>query len=423
MYWAYSFILFLSLLYYIPAYFIKLRIRKGESLYFKQRFGIKLPVRSTAGPSVWIHAVSVGEVLSLQNLINSFKERNPDWTVYISVLTNSGFKIASEKLSGISGVFFIPFDFTLIIKRFFKTLKPDLFILAESEFWPNLLKVAKKNCTAVFLVNGRISERSFRRYSRMKIFIKKILGKIDFFLVQTEREKNGLIDLGILPKKIFQVGNLKADVQLPMLSTEKIDRLKDQLGIPEGKKVILAGSTHRGEEIQILQAFSEAKKVYHDEVMMIAPRHPERAGEIEKFCKDLSLSYIRKSRDVFETGWDVLIIDTLGELAVLYSLCDLAFIGGSLVEWGGQNFLEPAFYSKPIFFGPYMDNFRDIAEIFVRSQAASIVKNKSELNQVFLFQDKEFFVLMGKNARSTLMSLQGATEKTLTLIERYTKQQ
>lgn len=422
MYWAYSFFLFLSLLYYIPAYFFKLRIRKGESLYFKQRFGLRLPNISTAGPSIWIHAVSVGEVLSLQNLINKFKERNPDWTVYISVLTNSGFKIASEKLSGISGVFFIPFDFTLIIKRFFKTLKPDLFILAESEFWPNLLKVAKKNCTAVLLVNGRISERSFRRYSRMKIFIKKILAKIDFFLVQTEREKNVLIDLGILPYKISQVGNLKAGVQLPMLSTEKIAQLKDQLRIPERKKVILAGSTHRGEENLILQAFSEAKKEYPDEVLMIAPRHPERAGEIEKFCKDLSLSYIRKSRNVFEAGWEVLIIDTLGELAVLYSLCDLAFIGGSLVEWGGQNFLEPAFYSKPIFFGPYMNNFRDIAEIFVRSKAASIVKNKSELNQIFLFRDKEFLIQMGKNAHSTLMSLQGATEKTLNLIEKYTKQ-
>lgn len=422
MYWAYSFILFLSLLYYIPAYFFKLRIRKGESLYFKQRFGLRLPNISTAGPSIWIHAVSVGEVLSLQNLINRFKERNPDWIVYISVLTNSGFKIASEKLSGISGVFFIPFDFTLIVKRFFKTLKPDLFILVESEFWPNLLKVAKKNCTAVLLINGRISEKSFRRYSRMKIFIKKILAKIDFFLVQTEIEKNGLIELGIPPYKISQVGNLKAGVQLPMLSTDAIARLKDQLGIPEKKKVILAGSTHRGEEILILQAFSEAKKEYPDEVLMIAPRHPERAGEIEKFCKDLSLSYIRKSRNVFEAGWDVLIIDTLGELAVLYSLCDLAFIGGSLIEWGGQNFLEPAFYSKPIFFGPYMNNFRDIAEIFVRSNAASIVKNKTALNQLFLFQDNESLIEMGKNARSTLMSLQGATEKTLNLIEKYTKQ-
>jgi len=256
----------------------------------------------------------------------------------------------------------------------------------------------------------------------MKIFIKKILAKIDFFLVQTEIEKNGLIELGIPPYKISQVGNLKAGVQLPMLSTDAIARLKDQLGIPEKKKVILAGSTHRGEEILILQAFSEAKKEYPDEVLMIAPRHPERAGEIEKFCKDLSLSYIRKSRNVFEAGWDVLIIDTLGELAVLYSLCDLAFIGGSLIEWGGQNFLEPAFYSKPIFFGPYMNNFRDIAEIFVRSNAASIVKNKTALNQLFLFQDNESLIEMGKNARSTLMSLQGATEKTLNLIEKYTKQ-
>lgn len=422
MYWAYSIFLFLSLFYYIPVYFFKLRLRKGEKLYFKQRFGLKLPDRRTSSPSIWIHAVSVGEVLSLQNLINKFREKNPDWSVYISVLTNSGFRIASEKLSNISGVFFIPFDFTLIIKRFFKALKPDLFILAESEFWPNLLKEANKNCTAVLLINGRISERSFRWYSRMKFFVKKILANIDFFLVQTEREKTGLIDLGIPPFKISQAGNLKTEIQLPLLSSEKINRYKNKLGIPEGKKVILAGSTHRGEEIQILQSFSIAKKEYPDEVLMIAPRHPERAGEIERICNDLSLSCVRKSKNDLKPVWEVLIIDTLGELAVLYSLCDLAFIGGSLVEWGGQNILEPAFYGKPIFFGPYMNNFRDIAQIFVRSNAASIVENGAELNQIFQFLDSKSFSQMGENARRTLNSLQGATEKTLALIETYTKQ-
>jgi len=423
MYWAYSILLFLSLFYYIPVYFFKLRLRKGESLYFNQRFGLKLPDMSISGPSIWIHAVSVGEVLSLQNLINKFKERNPDWSVYISVLTNSGFKIASEKLSNISGVFFIPFDFTLIIKRFFQAVKPDLFILAESEFWPNLLKEANKNCTAVLLINGRVSEKTFRWFSRMKFFVKKILANIDFFLVQTEREKTGLIDLGIPQSKVSLAGNLKTEIQLPLLSSKKVARFKDQLGIPEGKKVILAGSTHRGEEIQILQAFSNAKKEYPEEVLMIAPRHPERAGEIERICKDLFLSCVRKSKNELKAGWDVLIIDTLGELAVLYSLCDLAFIGGSLVEWGGQNILEPAFYGKPIFFGPHMNNFKDIAEIFVRSNSASIVKNSAELDHIFQFQDRDFLTQMGKNARSTLKSLQGATEKTLDLIEKYTKKQ
>jgi len=421
MYWVYSISLFLSLFYYVPSYFIKLRIHKGENLNFKQRFGLQLPDVKKSDHSIWIHAVSVGEVLSLQNLIRKFKERNPDWSVYVSVLTNSGFKVASEKLSNMSGVFFIPFDFTWIIKRFFKLINPELFILAESEFWPNLLKEAKRNCAAVLLINGRISERSFKGYSKVKYFIKKILDKIDYFLVQTKREESVLIKLGIPSHRISRVGNLKTEIQLPRLDGENIIRLRNELGIKEETKVILAGSTHRGEEIQILQAFYEAKKEFPDEVLMMAPRHPERAEEVEKYCQDLSLSYILKSKGTFNQEWEVLIVDTLGELAFLYALCDIAFVGGSLVARGGQNFLEPAFYGKPIFFGPHMNNFKDLSEIFVQSHAAGIVKDKNSLKELFLFRDLYSLAQMGENARNTLHSLQGATDKTLALIEKYIK--
>lgn len=420
MYWAYSLALFLSLFYYVPFYLIKLKIRKNESLNLKKRFGLELPDVKKSDHSIWIHAVSVGEVLSLQNLIAKFKERNPDWSVYLSVLTNSGYKVASEKLTNVTGLFFIPFDFTLIVRKFFKVLKPDLFILAESEFWPNLLKEAKRNCAGVLLINGRISERSFQGYRRVKYFIRKILAKIDYFLVQTEREETGLMKLGIPSRKISRAGNLKTEIELPLLSSEKIHSFRQELGIGKGKKVILAGSTHQGEEEQILQAFSEVKKTNPDILLMIAPRHIERAEEIEQYCRDLSLSSLRKSKGTSNREWEVLIIDTLGELAVLYALCDLAFIGGSLVEKGGQNFLEPAFYGKPVFFGPHMNNFEDLADIFIRSNAARIVEGHDSLKELFQFNDIDTILQIGKNAGNTLRSLQGATKETLDLIERYT---
>jgi 3-deoxy-D-manno-octulosonic-acid transferase len=421
MYWAYSFALFLSLFYYVPSYLIKLKIRKGESLNLKKRFGLELPNVNKSDQSVWIHAVSVGEVLSLRNLIGKFKERNPGWSVYLSVLTNSGYKVASEKLTNVSGIFYIPFDFTLIVRKFFRVIKPNLFILAESEFWPNLLKEAKRNCAGVLLINGRISEKSFKGYKRVKYFIKKVLSKIDYFMVQTEREENGLIKLGIPPRKIARAGNLKTEIELPLLSGEMISDLKQKLGVARGKKIILAGSTHQGEEAQILQAFSEAKKANPDITLMIAPRHPERAEEVEKYCRDLSLSSMRKSKKTANGEWEVLIVDTLGELAFLYALCDLAFIGGSLVDKGGQNFLEPAFYEKPVFFGPHMNNFEDLANIFIRSDAARIVEGHDSLKELFQFRDMDTILRMGKNAGNTLRSLQGSTEKTIELIEMYTR--
>ena len=240
---------------------------------------------------------------------------------------------------------------------------------------------------------------------------------IDFFLVQTKREKDNLEKIGIESQHIEICGNLKTEVRLPALSEHDIKKLKTDLFIPEGKRVILAGSTHKGEDEKLIVAFDRARKEDHDVVFIVTPRHPDRAVEIEQLCMDFPFRVVRRSQLKNKKEWDILILDTLGELSRLYSLCDAAFVGGSLIPWGGQNFLEPAFYGKPIFFGPHMDNFQELADTFIREHAARYVHNLDDLLRMFLLSDRHELLEMGSRSRRVLESLQGATDKTLKKIE------
>jgi len=417
MYIVYSFFLFFVILGYILIYFVKLKLLKRENIYLCERLGFRLPRGKNQRKSLWIHAVSVGEVLSLQNLTIEIKKKHPDWVIYFSSLTNTGMRMAKEKLSEADNIFFIPIDFPCVTRKFFKALKPRLFILAESEFWPNLLKTAKEYTDGVLLINGRISTDSFKRFKRFKFLMKKVLSNIDFFLVQTEREKEGLEKIGISPEYIEVSGNLKSEISLPVLDEKSIQKLKKDLSIPETKRVILAGSTRKGEEEKLLEAYAKAKEIRKDILLILAPRHPERAYEVERICKKFSFNVMKRTSVSQGLQWDILILDSLGELAQFYALSDISFIGGSMVPWGGQNLLEPAFYSKPIFFGPNMDNFAYLAEKFVNSGAAQIIYKDEELVSLFLFKDENWLREMGNKAKEILNLLQGATKRTLEVIE------
>ncbi|MCK4645327.1 MAG: 3-deoxy-D-manno-octulosonic acid transferase [Candidatus Aminicenantes bacterium] len=415
----YSFLLFISFLFTLPLYFFRLKILRGESLFLRERLGIRLPGKAAGKKSLWIHAVSVGEVLSLQNLVKKIKERHPDWTVYFSTLTNTGMRVAREKLVEADHVFFIPLDFTCIVRRFFKTLEPKLFVLAESEFWPNLLREAHKQTRGVLVINGRISPRSFKRYSLLRFFAKRILKNIDLFLMQTEEDKKKLEQIGIHSEGIRVAGNLKCEISLPPLNDKDILALKTELNIAETKKVIVAGSTRKEEERKLMEAYAIARKIREDLVLILAPRHSERAEEVERICQRFPFPIVRKTKISTDTQWDVMILDTIGELAQFYALCDIAFIGGSLIPWGGQNLLEPAFYEKPIFFGPHMENFAFLAEKFIQAEAARTVYSENDLVEMFMIQDEKSLDEMGNRAKKTLNLLQGATERTLSAIETF----
>jgi 3-deoxy-D-manno-octulosonic-acid transferase len=416
-YAIYSLFLSFALLVAIPLYFVKLRIMRKESLHLHYRLGFKVPKRKTQGPFLWIHAVSVGEVLSLQNLIRKIKAAHPDWEVGFSALTNTGYRVAAAKLLEADHLFFIPFDFAGIVRRFLKRLNPNLLVLTESEFWPRLLREARRRACPVLLANGRISNRSFRKFSRFRKLAGILLGNITRFLVQTAGDKERLEKIGVNPELVMVSGNLKCETRLPVFENKDIQKLKKDLSISEGKKVVVAGSIHKGEDDRLFRAFREARRTEKDILLVLAPRHPEKFDKENKAFWNDSFVVRRKTQLRGGQSWDILILDTIGELARFYARSDVAFIGGSLVSHGGQNLLEPAFYGKPIFFGPHMENFAALAEKFVLSGAAKFIETQDDLTSMFLLKDPEALKRMGERAKEALASLQGATEKTLSAIE------
>ena len=417
MYYLYSFLLGLSLLFYIPSYFVKRRILRKEKLFLKNRFGIGVKFPPHPERALWIHAVSVGEVLSLQHFIKRLKEKHPRWTIYLSTLTSTGFRMAQDKLSGVDFLFFIPFDFRWIIRKYFRMINPDLFVLAESEFWPNLLREGAQRTRGVLLINGRISQESFPRYYRFRALMKKVLSHIRLFLVQTDSDSDRLEKIGVPLSRIEVAGNLKAEVNLPVLNGDKREALKSSLKIPANKIVLLAGSVHKDEDMRIVDAFSQAQKRREELVMIIAPRHMDRVEEINRRCFQHGLETCRRTTIQADSRWTVLILDTMGELASLYAICDAAFLGGSLVPWGGQNLLEPAYYGKPLFFGPHMYNFKALSELFVENGAAQVMQDEKTLSDLLVEITKEEMSDMGTRAKETLQSLRGATDRTLEVLE------
>lgn len=377
-----------------------------------------VPGRDERRKAVWIHAVSVGEVLSLQSLVRELRARHPSWEIFFSTLTNTGSEMARQKLKAADHIFHVPFDFGWSVRRAFRSIRPSVLLLAESEFWPNLLREAKRSGASVILANGRVSDRSFRRYRVLKRLAARLWGYVDLFLVQTGQDKARFEALGVPPGRVKVAGNLKCETRLKDWSRAELGRLRKQIGLSARAKVIVAGSTREGEEAQLLEAFREGRRRRKDIFLIIAPRHLDRADEVEKLCRAAGWTVRRRTRLRPGQAWDVLILDTLGELAHFYALGDAAFVGGSLVPWGGHNILEPAYYGKPIFFGPHMHNFAFLAETFTREGAARVVRSRSDLARVFALTNEASLKAMGARARRTLASLQGATAKTVESIER-----
>jgi len=410
-------VLFLGLVFYSPGHFIRMKLGRKEKLYLRERLGLRLPAAKPGTPSLWIHAVSVGEVLSLRRLVSELRIKHPSWTIYFSTLTNTGYRIAKQTLQEVEEVLFVPLDFGWVVRRFFAALQPRVFVLAESEFWPHLLREAGRSCRSVVLINGRISQASYERYYRWRRFVRPVLRNIDTFLVQTDQDLQRLSRIGIPRRSLEVAGNLKADILLPAIDAEQIRGMRADFGMSSTHRIIVAGSTHQGEEATLLKAFREAKRRRPDLVMVIAPRHPERSREVEEAAEAAGLKVMRRTEAGQRMTWDVLILDTIGELAKFYAIADLAFVGGSLVPHGGQNLLEPAYYGKPICFGTHMENFAALANDFVGAGAARIVRSSEDLESLFLLKDKGALEEMGRRAKTLLDSLQGATARTLQVIE------
>ncbi len=388
-----------------------------------------MPPAGIDQPCLWLHAVSVGEVLSLQRLLNKLKQSHPSWRFVVTSLTPAGIRLAREKLGSNALIWPIPVDIPWCLNRFLRRLKPRVLALTESEFWPNLIRMARRNGLKIIVINGRISRRSFRRIKKFKFLFLPILNQIDLFLVQSMADKQRLLEIDLPNEKIDISGNLKTEVELPLFDEKEMPLFRQKLGLSPQQKIITAGSTHAGEELILLRAFSKLKQQRPDFKLIIAPRHPPRWEEISRLCSQFSLrwqrwSLLKNGKDNIDSpdlNWEVLIVDTLGDLPLFYWLADLTFIGGSLIKRGGHNLLEPAFYSKPIIFGPHMENFAYLARHFLEKEASLEVSGEKELLEVFLKTEDKNLKGMGEKARAILRELQGATERTVTVIEELMK--
>ena len=421
MYRLYSLLLFIVFALYAPWYYIRTRFFRRDQVHFRERLALGFPSEEGGAPGIWIHAVSVGEVLSLQNFIRELKRRHPEWKIFLSTLTNAGFRVAREKVRDVDRVFFVPLDFRGPVRRVLKALRPRVLVLAESEFWPNLLREAARSGCRVLVVNGRISQTSFKRYAELKPVARRILGPVSRFLVQTDLDRERLVDLGIPSGAIEIAGNLKAEVRLPDLSLNELQTLRYGIGLTEDRPVLVAGSTRKGEEERLLHAFAASRRERPDQLLILAPRQLERADEVAKMARDLGLRTVKRTEltaGAAPDHWAVLVLDTIGELAPFYALAAAAFVGGSLVPWGGHNILEPAYYGKPIFFGPHMKNFAALADAFLKAQAARVVKTDGDLAAMFREAGEGKLAAMGKRARLVLDSLAGATDRAVESVEK-----
>lgn len=417
MYVFYSSLLALVALLSLPWWALQmLRLGKYRA-GFAERLGfVPSRLKNAAPGSIWIHAVSVGEVLAVSRLVTELRNEYPSKQIFISTTTLTGQRLARERF-GEAHCFFMPLDFGFSVRAYLNTLKPQLLILAETEFWPNLLHLAKKSGSAVAIVNARISDRSFPRYRRFRWFFQRVLSSVDLFLAQTAADATRLREIGAATERVRVSGNLKFDIRPPSQSTLAAN-LRN--AIAKDSPVIVCGSTAEGEEDPLINAFRQVQQQFPSAVMVLAPRHPERFERVAGIISSFGLAFVRRS--VWPAGQPiksgVFLLDSVGELAALYALADIAFVGGSLVPTGGHNILEPAQYGAAILVGPYTFNFREIVSIFEKGNAVRVVQvERLSHDLLALLQNQEERSGLGQRAKDLFAQHAGATQKTLQALE------
>jgi 3-deoxy-D-manno-octulosonic-acid transferase len=420
-YFLYSVLLAAGMLLSLP-YWLYQVVRRGKyRTGFSERMG-RVPGRLTASQSdharvIWIHAVSLGEVLAVSGLVQEMRRTFPDHRVVISTTTDTGQQLARKRF-GEENVFYFPMDFAFSILPYLRALQPELVVLAETEFWPNFLRLAHASGSRVAVVNARISDRSWPRYLRFGWALRRMLAHVDLFLAQTEQDSSRLQSIGAEAQRVRVTGNLKFDITLPA-PPPIVESLRQSLAAEGAGPVLVCGSTVEDEEGPLLKAFENVRVEHPRAVMILAPRHPERFDDVAILVQQLGIPSYRRSRWQGESlAGGVLLVDSIGELAALYALADVAFVGGSLVPRGGHNIIEPARHGVAIVVGNYTENFRDIVALF-QSRGAVRIVTVAELPLILmqlLANDSERLDL-GRRAEQTLRSQTGATARTLQALQ------
>jgi 3-deoxy-D-manno-octulosonic-acid transferase len=425
MYALYSLLLGVWVALMLPVIAYRAAFKKKPFPGLAERLG-KLPdaLLSDGRPTIWLHACSVGEALSLQPLLEELAARYPDARFVISTITNGGQRVAREKYGKFAGdgIFFFPVDEPPIVRRVLDTIKPTILVIVDTEIWPNTLRETKRRGIPIVLVNGRISEKSFRTYRHLRPFLAPVLENYRLLLMKDQVDVDRILHMGALPSRVRLTGNMKYDVAAKDVSGAQREALDTALGITATPgRVIVAGSTHPGEEEALFSALARLLDgdAFADVRLLLAPRHIERADEVEALAAKHGLTVSRRSASRAVPGARIMLLDTLGELATAYQFADVAFVGGTLVPIGGHSVMEPALFGKPIVVGPRMENFGNMVEEFLEAGAITQIKAVAtdpsaaqELANAFrhLLADRDRATAMGRAAQTLFEKSKGATK-------------
>ncbi len=416
MWLLYQIVLTVIAIFFIPYILYRMVGQPGE---WKQRFGIYPPEirdKFKNNSVIWIHSSSVGEVMAAGSLVKSLRRVHPEAKLIMSTMTATG-RLLAEKSAGVDMTVFAPLDLKWTVRKALNNFNPALLIVIETEIWPNFIREAKKKGVPVMIACGRISLKSYRWYRLLRPFFKKVLSNVVVFSMQTTGDAQRIANIGAKPSNIKISGNMKFDraVDLTVTEEERNSILK-LLGFAPDKKIIVAGSTRKGEEEIILESYGEIHKSFPGARLVVAPRHPGRLNEITSMFKRKGMGFVmftKLSREGRNDGGEVVLIDIIGELTRIYRVADIVFVGGSLVRKGGHNILEPASFGKSVVFGPYMDNFSEISELFISGDAAIQVADKEELTPVLLdlLENPDKRDNLGRNAAELISKNRGASDR------------
>lgn len=420
MQYIFNFFYLIFFVVYLPVLFLKGKWHPD----FPFRLGW-IPQQLTKIPAqkkrIWIHAVSVGEVMVVAGLIRRLREKHPEHRIVLSTVTVTGQNLAKEKFGDDVVVFYAPLDFSWVVKKMIRLIDPQIYIAAETEIWPNLFMSLQNEKVPIIIINGRISDHSYKSYQWSKVFIAGIVNKVTFFCMQSQLDAQRITNLGADEKKVKVVGNLKFDYDDFGMPLQKED-----LGFREDQLIWVAGSTHPGEEKVILEVYQKIIKEYPNLSLILAPRHIERAAEVQRLAEGYYLPAKMYSRilDGEKIKEPVIVVDTIGHLVELYAIATVVFVGKSLVGHGGQNMMEPAFFGKPVIVGPHTENFKDAMALLLRDKAVKQIQDEKQLLDaiiVYLKNPKKMREV-GERARQVCVQNQGATESTMTVIEKFLRE-
>jgi 3-deoxy-D-manno-octulosonic-acid transferase len=426
-YLLYDLLLCLSALVLVPYYLLRgvrygktrrgIRERLGS---YQQGFISGLRDRQV----IWLHAVSVGETRAAAPLLKGIRSRYPDAILLLSHVTETGREVALQVAEADHCIFF-PFDLSWVVRRVLRRINPAVIVLMETEIWPNFVHAARLQGVPVVLVNGRISDRSLPRYRMAGKLLQPVLNDIGAFCMQTAQDARRIRLLGAVPEQILVTGNLKFDMPEPAVASSPRQRLLDEFRLPADSLVWVAGSTHPGEEKLVAEVYRQLLEVHPQLSLVLVPRRPERARQVGEELAKLNLRYVLRTaiegeRQALQSG-DVLLVDTVGEMLTFYALADIVFVGGSLVAVGGHNILEASLLSKPVLYGPHMQNFKEIAALIRKAEGGLEVVDRDDLyHQVrLLLENPAERHRLGENGRNLLLQNRGATERTLAVIARH----